>query len=70
MTATKTYRVIKTQRGTDGRWFRYAPVRHRFTSADEANTYAQQFAESQAGVGGTRIIVVSGRKTIATFPVR
>lgn len=62
MTATEkkpwAYKVVKTQRGGDGKWFRY---RAAFTTADEsaAIAYAEQFAADQAGVPGTRIIVVT-----------
>lgn len=54
------YRVVKTQRGGDGRWFRYPSA---YTSADEgeAIAYAERFAAEQAGVPGTRILVL-GRK--------
>lgn len=61
MTTTKkswAYKVVKTQRGGDGKWFRYPAA---FTSADEgeAIAYAERFAGEQAGVPGTRIIVVT-----------
>lgn len=59
-TATKqqwTHKVVKTQRGSDGQWFRYAG--RAFASLDEAVTYAEQFAGDQTGVSGTRILVVA-----------
>ncbi len=52
------YKVVKTQRGGQGQWFRYPAA---FTSADEAEAvkYAEGFAADQAGVAGTRILVLA-----------
>ena len=52
------YKVVKSQRGGNGKWFRY---RAAFTSADESEAvaYAERFAAEQAGVPGTRVIVVT-----------
>jgi hypothetical protein len=62
MTATKkakwAYKVVKSQRGGQGQWFRYPAA---LTTADEAEAieYAERFAAEQAGVSGTRILVLA-----------
>lgn len=64
-----THKVVKRQRGMDGKWFRSRGTAHE--SEEAAITAAREFAEEQcaAGVAGTEIDVVArkGRKTIATF---
>lgn len=60
MTTTKNgwqYKVVKSQRGSDGLWFRYAGV--TFDTELEAVEYAEQFAREQSAVPGTKILVVS-----------
>jgi hypothetical protein len=52
------YKVVKTQRGSQGQWFRY-PVAATFLTQVEAEEYAKSFAESQRGVAGTRILVIA-----------
>lgn len=71
MTATKqawTVKVVKSQRGGQGQWFRYPAA---FTSASESDAiaYAERFAAEQAGVGGTRILVLArkGDRLIREF---
>lgn len=55
---TWAYKVVKSQRGGQGQWFRYPAA---FTTADEAEAveYAGRFAAAQAGVPGTRILVLA-----------
>lgn len=60
-TTTKTawtHKVVKAQRGSQGQWFRHPAA---FTASDEATavTYAERFAADQAGVPGTRILVLA-----------
>ncbi len=63
-----SYKVVKSQRGLDGKWFRH-PAAATFQELDEAISYAKQFAASQenAGVGGTRINVLSRRLVSGDF---
>ena len=58
-----THKVVKSQRGADGKWF-YYPSTSRFNTEEGALHYAKQFAAEQAGVPGTRILVLS-RKSFA-----
>ena len=57
-TSQWTHKVVKTQRGMDGKWFRY-PAAATFASEPQAHDYAKQFAAEQKGVPGTRILVVA-----------
>ena len=74
MRATKkkgwTHKVVKTQRGMKGEWFRY-PAAATFPSQAEAEEYAREFAEDQRGVAGTRILVVArrGDAVVASYGV-
>lgn len=60
---TWNFKVVKSQRGTDGKWFSY-PAAATFEVEAEARKYAEKFAASQrsAGVAGIRINVLSRRK--------
>jgi len=58
MSAKWTHKVIKTQRGGDGKWFRY-PAAATFDSVEAADEYARHFAAQQAEVAGTRILVIT-----------
>ena len=75
MASTKTrtwaFRVIKSQRGMRGEWFRY-PTAATFSTQTEAEEYAARFAESQRGVAGTRILVVArkGDMVVREFRVQ
>jgi hypothetical protein len=71
MTATKqawTIKVVKSQRGGQGQWFRY-PAAVTTTSEADAIAYAEQFAAEQQGVPGTRILVLArkGDRLIREF---
>jgi len=55
------YKVVKSQRGMDGRWFSY-PAAATFETEAKAREYAAQFAAQQRGIGGTRINVLSRRQ--------
>lgn len=63
-------KVVKTQRGGDGTWFRY-PAAMTATNESDAVKYAEQFARNQAGVAGTRILVLArkGDRLIREFRV-
>ena len=50
-----THKVIKEQRGHNGNWFRYPTA--TTGSLEHCSQYAEDFAQEQAGVGGTRIAV-------------
>jgi hypothetical protein len=52
-----SHKVVKTQRGNQGKWFRY-PAAKTFNSVDEASQYAGEFALEQKGVQGTKILVI------------
>jgi len=54
------FRVVKSQRGGDGKWFAH-PTAATFATEDAARKYAESFAAEQraAGVIGTRINVLS-----------
>ncbi len=52
------YKVVKTQRGSQGQWFRY-PAAATFATKSEAEDYARNFAAQQRGVAGTRVLVVA-----------
>ena len=54
---TWTHKVVKTQRGHQGQWFRYPAA--MTGSLVEALAYAHQFAHEQRAVGGTRILVIA-----------
>lgn len=64
------YKVVKTQRGQQGQWFRH---RAAYTSVDEASAvqYAEGFAAEQqaAGVTGTRVLVLArkGDRVVREF---
>jgi len=63
MTTTKktwTTKVVKSQRGGQGEWFRH-PAAMTTDNESEAIEYAEQFAAEQkaAGVVGTRILVLA-----------
>ena len=71
MTSNWKFKVVKSQRGGDGKWFAY---RAAMTTADEseAREYARDFAANQAaaGVVGTRINVLTrGGKHVAEYRV-
>lgn len=69
MTSKKwTCKVVKTQRGGNGEWFRHATAA-TFDRIEDAAAYASEFAENQAGVAGTKILVLSrsGEQVLATF---
>jgi len=51
-----THKVLKRQRGGDGKWFRY-PAAATFPSLEAARKYASEFAAEQRGVAGTCIDV-------------
>jgi hypothetical protein len=79
MTATETkttkagwtHKVVKTQRGGQGQWFRYPAA--KTGSQAECEAYAEQFAREQtaAGVAGTLILVVArkGDAVVKSFAV-
>jgi len=62
--ASWTHKVVKSQRGTNGRWF--AQSSQTFANEQSAREFAEKFAAEQreAGVTGTRINVLS-RKSFA-----
>jgi hypothetical protein len=66
------YKVLKTQQGSQGEWFRYPAA---FTTADQAEAvaYAERFAAEQtaAGVARTRILVLArkGDRVVREFRV-
>lgn len=62
------FKVVKSQRGNDGRWFSY-PAAATFSEEADARSYAERFAASQraAGVVGTRINVLSRRRFEGPF---
>ncbi len=63
-----THKVVKKQRGGDGKWFAY-PAAFTGTEA-ECRDYAMRFAGKQRGVAGTRIVVESrGGKFVVEVPV-
>jgi len=53
-----THKVVKTQRGGKGSWFRY-PAAATFATQEAAETFCREFADAQAGIGGTRILVIA-----------
>jgi hypothetical protein len=63
-----THKVVKTQRGNRGEWFRY-PAAATFSELAEADEYARRFVEEQHAVAGTRILVVQrkGNLTVADY---
>lgn len=65
---TWKYRVVKSQRGLDGKWFT-CPAAATFKTELEAREYAEQFAVRQraAGVVGAMISVLSRRRLIGNF---
>lgn len=65
-TAKWNYRVVKAQRGGDGKWFRY-PAAKTFSNDADARKYAQEFAREQAGVAGTKILVLSRKNFRGPF---
>lgn len=68
---TWTYKVVKMQRGMDGRWHSYRAA-GTFGSELEAREYAEAFASDQrvAGVVGTKITVQTrGGRVMATIAV-
>ncbi len=66
-----THKVIKMQRGTDGKWFAY-PAAATFGSEAEARAYAERFAAEQraAGVAGTRVNVVARKAFVGNLGFR
>jgi len=64
------FKVVKTQRGCQGEWFRY-PAAATFADQVEAEAYAREFADEQKGVAGTRILVVArkGGRVVADIKV-
>lgn len=58
-----THKVVKVQRGGDGKWFNYRAAA-TFTSEASAVAYAKRFASEQcaSGITGTRIVVRSRKK--------
>lgn len=62
------FRVVKSQRGTDGKWFDYATAA-TFATEDAARKYAESFAVEQraAGVAGTKINVLSRKRIEGDF---
>lgn len=68
---TEKFYVVKTQRGSDGKWF-YHRAQASFEAFENAMKEAAWFADKQraAGVSGTRIIVRRGRNAVvAAFNV-
>jgi hypothetical protein len=59
MTKGWQYKVVKSQRGMDGKWFSY-PAAATFAGEAEARLYAADFAANQQT--GTRILVISRRR--------
>lgn len=55
--ATWNFKVSKKQRGSQGQWFAYRG--RGFATEDEAIAYAEEFADQQVGVPGTRIVVTA-----------
>lgn len=53
-----THKVVKTQRGNNGQWFRY-PAAATFANEADAIAYAESFAAEQSDIAGTRILVVT-----------
>ena len=71
--STWTHKVVKAQRGSQGEWFRYRAAA-TFGNETDARQYAEQFAAEQAGVGGTKILVLTrkgadGGNLVASYPV-
>lgn len=63
---TWTHKVVKKQRGGQGQWFAY-PAAKTGTEA-ECREYAERFAAEQAGIGGTRIVVLTrGGQFVAEY---
>jgi hypothetical protein len=62
------YKVVKSQRGGNGQWFRY-PASATFADEAEAVRYAERFAAEQAGVPGTRVNVLArkGGRSVREF---
>lgn len=68
---TWTHKVVKNQRGMQGKWFDY-PAAATFSSEAQARQYAEIFAAEQtaAGVVGTRINVLTrGGRLVAEYRV-
>lgn len=63
-----TYKVVKVQRGGDGKWFDY-PTAATFCNEGNAIKYAEQFADEQRQVAGTKIVVRTrkGNRTIKSI---
>ena len=51
------FKVVKKQRDGKGEWFAYPAA--TFPDQEAAITFASAFAKEQAGVGGTRIVVLN-----------
>lgn len=64
------YKVVKTQRGTQGEWFRHRTAA-TFAEQADAEEYARRFATEQRGVAGTRILVLArkGGRVVADIRV-
>lgn len=62
------YEVAKKQRGNQGEWFSY-PAK-RFTTAEAALEYAEDFANQQSGVSGTRIVVTKRKGSVVIKDIK
>lgn len=63
-----THKVVKTQRGGQGEWFRYRAA--TTGSERDCRRYARDFAEEQRDIGGTRILVLTrGGRYVAEYRV-
>lgn len=62
-----THKVVKSQRGMDGRWFAHSAK--TFANEQAARDFAERFAAEQraAGVVGTRINVLSRKSFTGDF---
>ena len=60
MTTNWQFKVVKSQRGMDGKWFHYRAAA-TFAEEAEARQYAKQWADGDRSPG-TRILVISRRE--------
>lgn len=65
------FKVVKSQRENQGEWFRYRAAA-TFAAQADAEQYARDFASEQAGVPGTKILVVArkGGAVVASIPTQ
>ena len=62
-----THKVVKVQRGTDGKWFAHRAAA-TFASEPEARQYAEAFSIEQAQIAGTKITVQTrGGQVVASY---